>query len=435
MTARLIALALAAALVLAACRSLSGSAKNDPILGSAWTAWERGELTQAEIQAHRLLSDPRSVDAGHLLLALVAHVQGRHRSAIAHYEHIDPHYRWRDKLTEPILWSHLGAGNFDDAITLARRYRLGQVTIDRIRLAQERPLAVSIAGVVELPFTRDELSAYMPGVEGTLNGHKIVARLDTGGRYLHVSTETAERLGIKTIGCDSGFASLSRTRLCYGLADLELGPVRLANVPVTVHAEGLSPAPLAEHFDSPMDAVIGTCILKQFLATVDGPNERVLLSARDDALAASEHVGRLQGAASEVPFAVWGDHLMIAHGKLAGRGATNLFVDSGLVMATPDQGQASLLLSARRLKTLQVPVAPNVPFTPIPNKSGFSGAYREDLLAYPVRQSIWRGYGDWGGMDVAALIGWGYLKHYSWTIDFGRRMFVFRLRQRGGHPG
>lgn len=435
MTARLIGLVLLAVLVLAACRSLSGSPRNDPILGFAWTAWERGDFAQAETEAGRLVSDPGSSDAGYLILALVDHVHGRHQSAIARYERIDPHYRWRDKLIEPILWSHLGAGNFDDAVAHARRHRLGSVTVDRVCLAQERPLAVSIEEVAELPFTGDELSAYMPGLDGRLNGHDIVARLDTGGSYIHVSSETAERLGIETIGCDSGFASLSRTRLCYGVADLELGPISLTNVPVTVHSEGLSAAPFAEHFGSPMDAIIGTCILRQFLTTVDGPNARMLLSARDDALAASEHVGRLQGDASEVPFAVWGDHLMIAQGKVAGRGATSLFVDSGLVMVTPEQGQAALLLSTTRLHALKVPAADDLPFTPVPNQSGFPGAYREDLLAYPVRQGTWRGYGDWGGMDVAALIGWGYLKHYSWTIDFSRRVFVFRLPRKAQEAG
>lgn len=413
-------------LVLAACRSLPAFPHADAQLGPAWEAWRRGDVLRAQVEAERLANEQESEIAGHFMLALIAHVQGEHPRAISHFQRVDLAYRWYRLLVEPMLWSYVFADRHESAVAHAERHRLGQATIDRIRLDETRPLAVAISGVVELPFTQDELSVYMPGFEGTVNGREVVARLDTGGAFLHVSADAAEQLGIETIGCDTGFAALSRTRICYGVADLELGPVKLTNVPVAVHDQGLSAAPLAEHFGSPMDAIIGTNILGRFLATVDGPNARMILSARGDTTAAGEHRRLVGGGGTEVPFGIWTDHLMIAQGEIADRGPLSFFVDSGLVMATPDQGQASLLMSKRTLGTLGVQAAGEKAFTPIPGKSGLTGAGCYDLLAYPVTARIWKGYGDWGGMDVAALIGWGYLKRFCWTIDFDRRVYTLR---------
>jgi len=420
----------AVALLLGGCRAVAGSPRDDADLSRAWAAWQAGDFAGARVEAESLLTEPETAAAGHLMLALTAHVQGDHRAAITHFERIDRNCPWYGLLVEPLLWSYVFAGEFDGAVAHAERHRLGRVTRDRIRLARDRPLAVAIGGVVELPFTTDALSAYMPGVEGTLNGVDIIARLDTGGAYVHLSEDAAQRFGIATIGCDTGFASLSRTRICYGVADLELGPVTLRNVPVAVHAEGLSAAPLAEHFGSRMDAIIGTNVLERFLATVDGPNARLILSDRQDPTAAERHRLLLDGAALEVPFGMWTDHLMIARGELAGRSPVNVFVDSGLVIVTPDQGQASLLIPQRTLEALGGTVVDDQPLSPLPGASGLAGAVRQDLLAYPVPERTWQGFGDWGGVEVAALIGWGYLKHYAWTVDFDRRVFLLRAGER-----
>ena len=213
-------------------------------------------------------------------------------------------------------------------------------------------------------------------------------------------------------------------RICYGVADLELGPTAITNVPVAVHERGLSAAPLAKAFGAPMDAIIGTNILEQFLATIDGPSGKMILSARGDEAASREHRLLVNGSGVEVPFGIWTSHLMIAPRTVSGIGPMNLFVDSGMVVVTPEQGQASLLISSRALDALDVPRVRDQLFTPVPGQSGLSGAARESLLAFPVKNRTWAGFGDWGGMDVAALVGWGYLKHFVWTIDFDRRVYT-----------
>jgi hypothetical protein len=416
-------------LLVASCRTLTGFPHNDENLSAAWTAWRSGDLAQARVEAKKLIKRTETADAGKFMLALVDHVSGDHNSALNHFENIDPAYPWHRLLIEPMLWSYVFAEKYELAIEHAERYGLGQVVIDRIRLAQEHPLTVEINGTVELPFTSDELSSYMPGIAASIGGVPIVARLDTGGAYLHLSTESAARFGIETIGCDTGFASLTQTRICYGVTDIQIGSVSLENVPVAVHEVGLSAAPLAKHFNSPMDAIIGTNILEQFYTTIDGPNNRIIFSDKSNSSTLQEHRRLISEGGIEVPFGVWTDHLMIARGQIGDQEQINFFVDSGLVMATPEDGQVSLLISRKLLERLGIKFDDAPPFTTLPGTAGLSGSLKEDLLVYPVAERTWRGYGDWGGIDVAALIGWGYLKHYSWTLDFERRVFILQAAE------
>src|SRR3989304_261217 len=144
-------------------------------------------------------------------------------------------------------------------------------------------------------------------------------------------------------------ASLRGHPVRHGFADLELGPVHLRNVPVAVHEGALPTGPIAEAFGVELGPIIGTNVLERFLATVDAPGQRLLLSRRGDTEAPAAHLPRLGSPQHEAPFALWSDHLMIARGRLGGVANANLFVDSGLVAFTAEQGQAALLASRSAL--------------------------------------------------------------------------------------
>ncbi|MDP3179671.1 MAG: hypothetical protein Q8M76_17315 [Spirochaetaceae bacterium] len=62
----------------------------------------------------------------------------------------------------------------------------------------------------------------------------------------------------------------------------------------------------------------------------------------------------------------------------------------------------------------------------IPRPFDLGGLGGESLTAYPVPETAWKAMGDWGGMDVDALISCGFLKGLAWILDFVRRVFVFR---------
>ncbi len=67
----------------------------------------------------------------------------------------------------------------------------------------------------------------MPGFAVRLNGRPTVARLDTGGSFVHVSAESARRIGIETVVTEREFAALRWHTVRYGVADLDIGPVHL----------------------------------------------------------------------------------------------------------------------------------------------------------------------------------------------------------------
>jgi hypothetical protein len=166
--------------------------------------------------------------------------------------------------------------------------------------------------------------------------------------------------------------------------------------------------------------IVGTPVLQQFLVTIDGPGRRLVLSRRGDAAARAEHLARLPASAAEVPFALWGSHLMIARATLAGA-ERNLFVDTGLVAAHPEQGQVDLLAPAGALRRWgAAPPAPGR-FAELPGALALGGVRRERPTALEVPGGTWKDFGDFGGIGVEALLSWGYLHRLTWTIDFEAR--------------
>jgi len=295
----------------------------------------------------------------------------------------------------------------------------------RLDLAAERPLSVEIVGVAELAFTDDALTPLMPGFPARLNGRPTVARLDTGGAFVHLSSEQAVAHGIETVACQRDFAALAWGRVCYGVADLDIGSVRFVNVPVAVHEGVLPIKQIAGSFGVELGPIVGTNVLQRFLSTIDGPRRRLILSRRGDTAARADHLGRLGGEVLEVPFVMWGDHYMIVRGSVGNHAGLNLFVDSGLVAATLDQGQAAVLASRSRLASWGVSPLQPERLADIPGPLAIGSASREQLTAVGVPDRKWRDFGDWGGIKVDALISWGFLKHFSWTIDFDSHLYLF----------
>lgn len=94
------------------------------------------------------------------------------------------------------------------------------------------------------------------------------ARIDTGGELLTLSPDVAERLGVEPVARAEGvFAAGARGKIDYGRLDsVRVGPLTVRAVPVAIMA-----------LERP---VIGTGLLRQFLATVDYPGKRFLLRPR-----------------------------------------------------------------------------------------------------------------------------------------------------------
>ena len=282
------------------------------LVASAWDAWRAGDVARAREQSGLALQRGENADAARHVLALAAHVAGDHADAIAARDAIGARYRRLSELDEPILWSHLRLGDVAAAHAFAERRGLlrNRATKERLRLAAEKPLRVEMCGVIELPFTGDPFSPLMPGVDVQVQGRPMVARLDTGGSYLHVTRSQARALGIEYGGCERGFAGLAKNTICYGAADLALGGAHIRNAPVWVHADDTFPvAVVASAFGAEMGAIIGTNVFRQFLTTIDAPQKRLVLSERGDPAARAAHIARLSGHAHEVAVCVAGGTL------------------------------------------------------------------------------------------------------------------------------
>jgi hypothetical protein len=427
---------ISATLSTSACRWFTPAPGTDPTLAPAWKDWERGDFLSASGRAAELVAGAATADAGHHMLALVSHVTGKYSDALAHYGKIGPNYRWLKQLDEPMLWSYVHLRDIEgaQAFGIKRSYGKRSATAVCLKLAAERPMSVQSRGLVEIELTVDGLTPYMPGFSACLNGRPTVARLDTGGSFVHLSSEQAAAYGIKTVACERTFAGLNWGKVCHGVTDLGFGSIQLENVPILVHDGQLAAAQIANAFGVELGPIVGTNVLEQFMSTVDGTKRRLYFSRRGDGTARDEHLRYLGNEAIEVPFVMWGDHYMIARGSVGEYSDLNLFVDSGLVALTENQGQAALLASDATLTSWGVSSVEATQLADLPGSVGLGAAVRRKMSAMRVSDATWRDFGDWGGIRVDALISWGFLKHFVWTVDFDRRVFLLRQQNPAANP-
>lgn len=399
-------------------------------LGEAWSAWAQGEFARGRM----LAAERASVgdEARHIQVITAAAI-GDHAGALTIYADVSSGYRRLAEMDEAILWAHVWSGDITGAQTFALRRRLlrNASTRERLRIAVAHPFSAETNGVIELPFTQG-FSQYMPGVAARVNGLSTVARLDTGGAFVHMTRAQARSFGVTFAGCQRDFAALANAPICHGRANLELGKARLSNVPVAVHVDEAFAAPIAAAADlgDTYGVVIGTNVFRQFLTTVDAPNHRLLLSDRSDPSARALHFAKLSPVAGETSFGIIGDHYIIARGKL-GTSEVPLFVDSGLAAFNLEQGQAALLASQSTLSRWGLwPALETGRFAEVPTPVGLGPVEATGLTAMPVPDRMWReGFGEWGGVQVEALISHGYLKRWAWTIDFDRQQLMFHFNQ------
>ena len=169
--------------------------------------------------------------------------------------------------------------------------------------------------------------------------------------------------------------------------------------------------------------VIGTGLLRQFLATLDYPRGRLVLRPRS-----SSPPGGV-----EVPFALAASHLLLARGALDDREPVTFIVDSGL----EDEGGASVALPRATLDLLGIPEPPRT------EEVGESGAGSLSLRfgrfplsrvgLGPLAQDDASGLSgifpdEWtelGGVTIHGIVSHGFLRRYAWTLDFERMTMTF----------
>ncbi|MDP4503414.1 retropepsin-like aspartic protease [Nonomuraea turcica] len=366
---------------------------------TAWRAWRSGDVDEAA----RLARPHRGAER---LLVLADLVRGRFEQGLARYQALRRPPRALD-MPVAHAWVHLDRVDKACEHLCRRRRRLPP----GLALRRDHPMTVKVHGPVTLPFADHPLAPYLPALEGTLNGRHALIHLDTGGAFLVMGLERAAAMGVEAVPAGRRFHGVTRTPVRTGLVrELDLGGVALTNVPVDV----------LPTLTGPQDIVImGTCLLRHFLPTIDVPAGHLLLAPRG-------HHPPPDGV--RVPFCLWADHFMFAKGGHGPRDLT-FFVDSGLVHLIEDDGrirQAAVLATRSQYRTWGIPradLAATHLTAPHPLRLGPLEQTAHLLSVAPGRTAPWS---DFGGVRIDGLISQAFLSEYAWTLDFDRQEYTFQ---------
>ena len=207
---------------------------------------------------------------------------------------------------------------------------------------------------------------------------------------------------------------------------IDTGAVTLHSVPISVLPTG--GMAIGGHA---LDGILGTGVLKQFLATLDYPNDRLILRSPTGEAALSFYAEPAGKVVDEVPFYLQSTHFLLAKGSLNGVDGLVFHIDSGLA------GTPAFSAPRQTLELVGIPV-PEVEVREGMMGGGGGGfATGTFEIAELGLGGLTQGdlIGDFGGLPPQSyrmlgfiqdgLISHNFLRHYAWTLDFERMRMVF----------
>jgi hypothetical protein len=314
---------------------------------------------------------------------------------------------------EPLLRTVLSADPRNERATRL----LGELY--RRRAEAERRTTVD-GGEAIVPFiTADPL----PVVRVVANGKAANFVVDTGADVA-LEPSFAASIGIKTANAGMGtFAGGTHAPMQSGmLASLALGGATADDVPVHVLGTGGS----ALFPGLQIEGVVGTTYFERFLATIDYPNNRLILRPRSAQGSAAFEEAAAQSHTSIVPCYLVGDHFVMAVAQVNDGPAGLFLFDSGLAGGglMPSQllvDTAALALDKAHAST---GVGPGGPVQAIP----FVAA--RITVGTTMQRNIHGLYTPEGSpFGMFSFTVWGaisndFLKHYAYTVDFDAMKLV-----------
>ncbi len=283
---------------------------------------------------------------------------------------------------------------------------------------------------VSIPFV---ITDPLPILQVEIQGKPIYALIDTGGDNLYLDTEYAAELGIEAIAAATGkFGGGMEGKIGFARGRrLTLGEVTLDPVPITIMpTQRWSKGFAGGRYT--IGGVIGTGILKQFLATVDYPAGRLVLRPRGAAGKAAWWGEYPNAIAAEIPFALNHTHHMFARGSLNEFTDLTFFIDSGLASS------AAFIAPVQTLDYTGIPI-PRVKVDEAGIGGGGDGlwatgqfAIRKLSLGPLSKQDVEGDYGAmvpetyWrNGFIQDGLLSHQFLRDYRWTLDFDDMKYYF----------
>ncbi len=167
----------------------------------------------------------------------------------------------------------------------------------------------------------------LPVVRGSIDGKQGTFLIDTGGT-VDLEPEFVASLGLTMTDAGVGTFAGGKHAPVQGtmLRSVRLGGATAYDVPAHV-----LPTHASELFDGMhIDGIVGTTLFERYLATIDYPNQRLVLRERSVGNSARFQAEARQAGAAIVPFWLAGDHLVLANAQV-NDASPGLFVfDSGL---------------------------------------------------------------------------------------------------------
>lgn len=401
---------------------LNGCTKTNNTIEKGWEYWANGNIPEAQSIAEGILKNSPADNEALYLQSLSLFVQGKYQEAIAAFSLLDPSYVKYNSVGSVIVEAYIHLNGLQQAYKLAKKIK--RPDVDYIKKRADKPFACNADKTFIIPFGNDpnlEIpSKYFPSVIGEINGKEVNIGFDTGAPFLTVGKEAANKLGITLEFKASGMHAATSVTTWKSIAN----EVQLAdglvfkNVPVVI-MESLGQM-----------IIFGTNILEQFLATIDYPNSRFILTPRNRKDLYSEHLALLPKKQKKLPFYMWGDHYMFAKGSFNKIDDLNFFFDSGLVALTEINGklkQAPFTVSKEKLVSWGFDESNlnNTRFFPTKYPLAVKGLVQENtLIWYDVNLEKDRRF---GGVRIDGLISHAFLSKYSWTIDFDKQEYIFGI--------
>ncbi len=268
----------------------------------------------------------------------------------------------------------------------------------------------------------------LPLIKVEVQGREVTALIDTGGDAFILDPEIAAALVIEVVASMAGmFAGGMEAEVGFGRAEsLTLGGATLHSVPISILPTGGMTIGGEQ-----IEGIVGTGVLKQFLATLDYPNGELVLRAPVGHAASAFRSGASGKVLDEVPFYLQSTHFLLARGSLNGVDDLLFHVDSGLA-GTPAFSAPRQTLDYVGIPVPEVEVHEGIvggggggfaTGTFEIAELGLGGLVQSDLV------------GDFGalppqgyrmlGFIQDGLISHNFLRAYAWTLDFERMRMVF----------
>lgn len=274
----------------------------------------------------------------------------------------------------------------------------------------------------------------LPVLQVEVANKPIYVFIDTGGDMLFLDTDVAAALGIKAVATFTGTYAGGLTNET-GLAraeSLKIGEVTLRNIPVQLlPTQRLTDTVSKGQF--PISGIIGTNVLKQFLATIDYPNNQLILRPRTDQGRAGLTQELSGKSVTTIAFHLSQTHYMVANGSLNNREALTFFVDSGLATGL---GGPSFALPIQTLQYLGITPPKTSATTGVGGGTGTLSVATIPLacggLGKLIRKDVSGIFGLLSpesyleqGFILDGLISHNYLRNYAWTLDFDSMTMSF----------